>query len=241
LRASLRRCAKYSLLGGKAVPVIPEYRSAELNRNAPPKGSILTTKQIATLYDEIEEPHLKVAVIALTGTLSRIGALLDFEFEQIDWANRAINLNPKGRKQTKKYRPELPIVPSFEPWLRLVQPGNLITWREKRITSVKTGISAAAEKAGLPDTTNTYSIRHAGGKFMVGKGVNPEERGVWLGHLNPAGLKRSTAVYSKFSPEFMSASSAAIDAFMQEIASYTKTPFLEPPLSVQAYFQTEGL
>ena len=50
-------------------------------------------------------------------TLARPDAVLDLGPAQVDIKRRLIKLNPDGRKQTKKYRPVVPISETLLPWL----------------------------------------------------------------------------------------------------------------------------
>ena len=50
-------------------------------------------------------------------TLARPDAVLDLSPAQVDFKRRLIKLNPDGRKQTKKYRPVVPISETLLPHL----------------------------------------------------------------------------------------------------------------------------
>jgi integrase len=54
-------------------------------------------------------PHLLRFCMISLNTLARPDAALDFGPAQVDTKRRLIALNPNGRKQTKKYRPVVPI------------------------------------------------------------------------------------------------------------------------------------
>lgn len=237
LRSAVSRAVEERLLPPEHAPKIPEYRTKNHVRAAPPKGEVCSPELLARLYDAIVEPHLLVLWVLLLATASRDGALFDLKGEQIDWEHDLIDLNPKGRVQTKKYRPILPIIPAFQAWAELFPQGHVIQWRGQPLASAKTGVRRAVQDAGLPKTVNPYSARHSLGRFLRSHGVSTEEIAVWLGHIAPPDNPATTLLYSPYGPSYLENAAAATEKFFREIASYASTPLLEPPPSVVAYFK----
>ena len=62
-------------------------------------------------------PHLLRFCIISLNTLARPDAVLDLSPMQVDIKRRLIKLNPDGRRQTKKYRPVVPISETLLPWM----------------------------------------------------------------------------------------------------------------------------
>jgi integrase len=49
--------------------------------------------------------HLRLMLMILIGTSCRPEAALELTGDQLDFDDRLIDLNPRGRAQTKKFRP----------------------------------------------------------------------------------------------------------------------------------------
>lgn len=84
--------------------------------------------------------YLRMAV----ATWARPDAIYDVRADQWHSAPRVLNLNPKGRRQTKKYRPAVPIPRQFAPWLDEME-GN---WLD--VATIKAAWGAMARHIGLP-------------------------------------------------------------------------------------------
>lgn len=81
---------------------------------------------------------------AAVATWARPDAIYEIHSDQWYGAARVLNLNPKGRRQTKKYRPAVPIPHQFAPWLDELE-GN---WLD--ITSVRHSWDSMQKALGLP-------------------------------------------------------------------------------------------
>lgn len=77
-------------------------------------------------------------------TWARPDAVYEVKADQWHSAARVLNMNPKGRRQTKKHRPIVPIARQFAPWLDELE-GN---WLD--VTTVKASWGAMARKLKLP-------------------------------------------------------------------------------------------
>ena len=64
-------------------------------------------------------------------------AILELKKFQVNLVDRVIALNPPGREQTKKYRPELPITDALFPWLEKANTDVLVNWKGKPIKSIR--------------------------------------------------------------------------------------------------------
>lgn len=237
LRSAIKRAVDNKQLSANDAPKVPEFRSAHHVRAAEPKGDPCGTEALARLYDATEEPHLQLYLTMLFATAARRTSVLELEGKQIDREHSLLDLNTKGRVQTDKYRPVLPILAPLQLWLELIPDGRLIMWRDKPVISVKTGIRRAIARAGLPKDINSYSVRHSLGRFMNREGVDDKQISVWLGHIRPPQNNKITLIYSPYAPEYMLGARQAAEKFIGEIAAQAKTPLLTPPNSVQAYLQ----
>jgi integrase len=230
LRSACNLAANERRLPRHHVPAVPYYYTKNHARSAPPKGRVMTPREIAAAIDAIEFLHLLITVVYLVNTGSRVGAILDATAAQIDRTYGLIHLNARDRVQTDKFRPSLPITSTLEPWTRELPPGFIVNWRGEPVGEVDTGFEAACRRAKLSGGENTYSIRHALGRFMQTQGVEPLDISLWLGHVRPPDSIETTLVYSPFRPDYLRNAKAAVETFVREIASHTKHHnILSPP------------
>jgi hypothetical protein len=107
---------------------------------------------------------------------------------------------------------------------------RIVNWRGEAVGEIDTGFEAACRRAKLPGHENTYSIRHAVGRYLQKQGVEQREIALWLGHIQPPDSIETTLVYSPFRPDYLFNAKAAVEQFVREIASYTKRhDILNPP------------
>ena len=213
-RAGLNRAVKRQEV--RTVPHVPSLEPAE------PRDIRLNVDQAAALFDACEERHIFVFLMLAFNTLSRPIALLELQKSQIDFENRLIELNPPGRKQTKKYRPTVPITSALLPWLQEAQEGPLVAYWGRSIKSVRRGFNVARDAAGLGKEVSPYVIRHTMAIELRKRGVPPWEVQGILGHKS--GGFRTTEIYAKYDPDYLSKSALAIDDYMNEILQRVKRP-----------------
>jgi hypothetical protein len=221
-------------------PFIPEVLSSDDRDEAPLKGRLMTTREIASLIDAVQEPHLLQYLVGEINSASRPITILESDTSRINWQDRLFETNPPGRRQTKKYRPCLRISATWEPWLRAAPPGPLITYDGKQVRSVKKAFAAARKRADLkPDATGlpvtSYSIRHTIGRYLEDCNVPSIERSLLLGHVKPD-RKKITDRYSPTNtrnPHYLQQAVGAIEQFVNEINSHTKKWDLLRPFTVK--------
>jgi len=230
LRSACKLAANERCLPRHHVPAVPYYMTKNHARSAEPKGRVITPREIAALIDSLDFLHLLIAIVYLLNTASRVGAIIEATTAQIDRIYGLIHLNARDRVQTDKWRPTLPITATLEPWTRDLPPGFIVNWRGQPIGEIDTGFAAACHRAKLPGGENTYSIRHALGRYLLTQGVEPLEISLFLGHVRPPDSIETTLVYSPFSPNYLRSAKSAVEAFVREIASHTKRHnILSPP------------
>ena len=69
-----------------------------------PLGRPLKVPELAALLT-VAPDHLRLMLMILIGTACRPEAALELTGVQLDFEDRLIDLNPRGRAQTKKFRP----------------------------------------------------------------------------------------------------------------------------------------
>jgi integrase len=131
-----------------------------------------------------------------TSYLARPDAVLDLGPTKVDIKRRLIKLNPEGRKQTKKYRPVVPISHTLLPWLEQCEGARYVLYHGKRVASIKKSFAKAVAQAGLRDVS-PYCLRHTMATELRARGVSEWEAMGMLGHKSAA---RTTERYAKFRP-----------------------------------------
>ena len=215
-RAALNRAVKRQEI--RSAPFVPALEPGE------PRDVKLDMDEAAALFDACEEPHILMFLMLAFNTLSRPVALLELEKSQIDFGSRLIALNPPGRKQTKKYRPTVPITNSLLPWLEEADDGHVVNYWGRAIKSVRRGFNAVRDAAGLGKEVSPYVIRHTMAIELRKRGVPQWEMQGILGHKS--GGYRTTEIYAKYDPDFLGKASEAIDDYMNEISQRVKRPLV---------------
>jgi integrase len=135
----------------------------------------LTVDEVARLLRAAAAvPHLLSFCMISLNTLARPDAVLDLGPAQVDIKRRLIKLNPDGRKQTKKYRPVVPISDTLLPWLAQSEGPRYVLYRGRPVASVKKSFAKAVAGAGLEDVS-PYCLRHTMATELRARGVSEWE------------------------------------------------------------------
>ncbi len=210
-RAALNRAYRRQEI--KSVPFIMSVPSGC------PRERRLTLQESAALFDAIAEEHLFMYCMVAFNTLARPEAILELRRFQISLENRLIEFNPPGRKQTKKYRPVVPITDTLLPWLERVKTSNVVSYskQNRQVRSVKTTFRRTVARAGLSADVTPYTVRHTMATELRKRGVPPWEVSGMLGHKS--GGYATTEIYAKYDPDFMGKAVAAIDGYFRDLQS----------------------
>jgi integrase len=126
-----------------------------------PRERRLSPAEVAALLSAAASvPHLLTFTMIALNTLARPEAILDLSPFQIDIENRLIHLNPPGRKQTKKYRPVVPLTEALLPFVLNVKADRIMNWHGKPIERINKGFKTIAKRAGLSSDVSPYTLRH---------------------------------------------------------------------------------
>lgn len=198
------------------------YKNGEI-ASAPPirvvtgsaeRGTIAMS-QVAALFNADPPPHVFMAAMMILNTLSRPGAVLECRPVQADFASRLLDLNPPGRKQTKKRRPIVPITNTLLPWLQArADQTFFVQWHEgqtKATGSIKNAWRKLCKRAGV--TCDPYTLRHAMATDLRRRGVPEWEVQGMLGHRSAGTTER----YAKFAPDYLGKAATAIDDYFHEL------------------------
>lgn len=221
------------------------YRNRELKTvpylELPPKElegqreRILTMEEAAALFDAAKSDHQFMFLMLLFNTLSRPGAITDLTLFQVDFKHRLIDLNPPGRKQSKKYRPVVPITNTLMPWLRQAEAGPLVHWHGKPIKYHGKGFAAMRDRAKLGGDVSAYTIRHTMATELRRREVSQWELAGLMGHRVDSMSER----YAKFDPARAEASVKAIDAYFKELQALTHKRLIFGPVLVSSLLGEE--
>jgi integrase len=185
----------------------------------PPKGRPLDVPEVARLI-EASEYHLQAFIILMIATTGRNEAVLSLTFDQVDFANDLIHLNPDKREQTLKFRPTIKLPPSLKPWLqaqsRRSRSGRVIEFRGAPVASIRTAWRTVRAKLEMDDQVQPYGIRHTMARWLRKSSVPAWEVAAQLGHRSPD--VSTTEIYAPFDPTYLFKSTAAIDDFLQRVA-----------------------
>ncbi|WP_425417138.1 tyrosine-type recombinase/integrase [Oricola indica] len=146
-----------------------------------------------------------------------------------------MNLNPKGRKQTYKFRPVVPITSTLLPFMQSRELRRFINWHGKPIRRIGKGFKTVVRAAGLSEEITPCSLRHTMAVELRKPAVPPWEVEGLLGHRRPG----PTEVCAQFSLDYLSLGREAIDAYFAELGLELPAPAY-PRVSPACQANNEG-
>ena len=176
-RAALNRAHKK-----REIRSVPYIQSAG---ETPTRQRVLSLEEVGALFDAAQSEHVFMFLMVAFNTLARPGAVLDLTRFQVDFDERTIDLNPTGRRQTKKYRPIVPITDTLLPWLRAARTDHVVSYYGRRVANIKTAFRKTRERAGLDKDVIPYTIRHTMATELRARGISLEDLAGQLGHKRP--------------------------------------------------------
>ena len=129
-RAALVRAWKRGEL--TSVPFIADVKR-DLEHEAQKYRELDMDEVVRLLAAAARVPHLLRFCIISLNTLARPDAVLDLSPMQVDIKRRLIKLNPDGRRQTKKYRPVVPISETLLPWMEQCDGPRYVLYHGKPV------------------------------------------------------------------------------------------------------------
>lgn len=163
------------------------------------------TGSTLTVHSERRETHpyaaesklkrsaLHAFLIGSLTTIARPDAVLDISVDpkRRQWwpGSQTIDLNPANRRQTKKYRPMLPVLPLLETWLRSIstEGGWLVAHNSKPVGSIGKAWTSMLVALKLPVDREwmPYLLRHSIATLVRDKRPDPWELSGYMGHRLP--------------------------------------------------------
>ena len=211
LSVALRWAAKHGLLERPAVVWRPEAPDRQERH--------LSFKAFKRWFEEVRAPHARLYVEIAIATMARPTAILELRWAQIDWDHGTLNLNPPGRRQTKKRRP---IVPLDDETLRLLEEAHRGSQSEyvierggKKIDSIKKAFQAASIRSGIHVTP--YMLRHTGAVWAVEQGTSMAELAQFMGHDDDRTTQKH---YARYSPTYLRVVSSNLRAARKEATAF---------------------
>lgn len=179
-----------------------------------PRDRVLTVAESKRLWEAARHWHEYVFLALAYGTLARPEAILDLTREQVDFERGLIQQNAPGRKQTKKYRPVVPLAPILRPWLENAPAGPLVRFHGKPIASFKTSFRRMRAAAGLGTDVVAKTIRHTMATELRANGVPEAEIQGFLGHRAYGG---KTEIYAKYRPDYLGQAVGVIEGYVGKV------------------------
>ena len=207
-KAALRRAWQRGEIA--SAPYIPSVKV----EYGEPLGRPLKVPELAALLMAAPD-HLRLMLMILIGTACRPEAALELTGMQLDFEDRLIDLNPRGRAQTKKFRPVVKMAEALATTLVHAPEGPLITFRGQKVIKINKAWRGIREAAGLEGGVNPYSVRHTVARWMRQHGVPAWEVAAELGHKSRD--YRTTELYAAFDPAYLTNAVRAIDGLFDAL------------------------
>lgn len=163
------------------------------------KSKHLTHAEFERWFEGVKAPHARLYVLLGLFTMARPTAILQLTWDRVDFERKQIDLNPRGRRQTKKRRPVVALndeaLEALEEAHKGRQSEYVIERGAKPIASIKKAFQAASERTGLHVTP--YTLRHTGAVWAAEAGASMDELAQFMGHDDSV---TTTTYYARFSP-----------------------------------------
>lgn len=174
---------------------------------AQPRDRVLDEDEIADLLDGCLEPHVRVFVILALCTSGRHTAILELTWDRVDFERGQIDLRtPRAiapmSKRHQKGRGLVHMNNLARAALLEAQKAALsdyvVEWRGQQIASIKGGLAAACERAGL-DGVTAHTLRHTAATIAWNSGIDPERIARLLGHKD---VRTTRSIYAHPAAEY---------------------------------------
>jgi integrase len=159
----------------------------------------LTHSQFERWFAQVKAPHAQLYALLGLYTMARPTAILELTWDRVDFQRKQIDLNPKGRRQTKKRRPVVALndeaMDALETAHKARQSEYVIERGAKPIANIKKAFQAASARSGIKVTP--YTLRHTGAVWAAEAGASMDELAQFMGHDDSA---TTSTHYARYSP-----------------------------------------
>ncbi len=170
-------------------------------RPDPPERKVrhLTRSEFERWFEEVKAPHARLYVELGLATMARPTAILELTWDRVDFERGTVDLNPRGRRQTRKRRPVVPLndeaLDALKEAYKARQSPYVIERGGKPVASIKKAFQAASARSGIHVTP--YTLRHTGAVWAAEAGVSMAELAQFMGHDDSSTTEKH---YARFSP-----------------------------------------
>lgn len=201
IRAALNWAEKQKLIGKAPFIQMPSLAPSEISH--------LSKAEFRKLVAGASRPHIALFLKLAVATGARTNALLDLTWGRVDFERRVVQLNPRDRVQTSKYRATVPMNDQIHAALLEAKAGALsdyvIEHGRGKIASIKKGFAAACARSGIQATP--HMLRHSAAVWMAEADTPMAQIAQFLGHSDSRITER---VYARFRPSFLANAAAAL-------------------------------
>ena len=176
-------------------------KAPQIWRPEPPERRIrhLSRAEFERWFEQVKAPHARLYVELGLATMARPTAILELTWDRVDFERGTVDLNPRGRRQTRKRRPVVPLNDEALAALRIAydarQSPHVVERGAKQIGSMKKAFQAASARSGIHVTP--YTLRHTGAVWAAEAGVSMAELAQFMGHDDSSTTEKH---YARFSP-----------------------------------------
>lgn len=188
-------------LGMMSVALRHAGKPTKVWRPAAPERQVrhLTHDQFERWYEEVKAPHARLYALLGLFTMARPSAILELTWDRVDFDRRQIDLNPRGRRQTKKRRPVVAVndelLEALQEAHKARQSEYVVERGAKRVGNIKKAFQAASARSGIRVTP--YTLRHTGAVWAAEGGASMDELAQFMGHDDSA---TTSTHYARYSP-----------------------------------------
>lgn len=173
----------------------------------PPRDRLLTKDEVRSLLASCGADHIKLFVTIAATTAARRGAILELQWDQIDFDKKLIDFGPgHGRKR----RAVAPINDTLLAELEIGRRDALTEWvveyRGLPVNDVKTGFRAAVRRAGIGDVS-PHMLRHYAASHLAMAGISLDQ----IADLMQADPQTVHRTYRKFQPGYLRGAVSALE------------------------------
>jgi len=177
-----------------------------------------TRAQLVKLLNTPMPDHIWTYILVRLCTGCRGDAALDLQPSQVQWDDKLIQLNPPGRRQTKKYRPVVPLARTLAAHLKVSTAAtHYVNWHGRPVASIRTTWRKVRKAAGLPVWFAPKVLRHTVASELRRRGVPGWEVSGLIGHKRGEAAA-TTGGYAKFDPAYLGKARKALDAWLADLA-----------------------
>jgi integrase len=173
-------------------------------RPEPPERKVrhLSRSEFERWFEHVKAPHARLYVELGLATMARPTAILELTWNRVDFERGTVDLNPSGRRQTRKRRPVVPLNDEALNALREAYKGRqsqfVIERGAQQVKSIKKAFQAASARSEIHVTP--YTLRHTGAVWAAEAGVSMAELARFMGHRDSTTTERH---YIQFSPDHL--------------------------------------